>query len=194
MALKLEVGKTYLARNGHKATVVSRSPSCSIILRLEWRDADGPADVYEGGNHFSDERKHEWDLISEAPPIRTPCPTVPHAEQIIAAAQGKRIQQRGKAGGGKWVDLSQDEGLRYPVIYPEHYEYRVKPESVVRWLAVMHDAESVGGVYVKDAAWKEREGLERYLSGVNASCHPKILRLELDPDTLAVISATTEAP
>jgi hypothetical protein len=88
-----------------------------------------------------------------------------------------------------------------------HWSFRLKPENIVRWVPIFDTIAGIS-IIVGDT---ERTGAqdsarmaatkEQALDGLNPhdaklirdGRHGKVLRLELDPDTLAVISARTEA-
>lgn len=104
-----------------------------------------------------------------------------HAEVIKAWADGAQIQYR-FSPNHPWEDIDD------PIWIPDD-EYRVKPANVVRYLSVMQmPAKSVAvgwGVASKDCAGNQ----------TNAALELKrVLRIELNPDTLELVSATMEKP
>lgn len=104
-------------------------------------------------------------------------PEIPHAGLIRAVLDGKTVQYLDR----RWVDLT-PRGFFHHMAEPRPYaQYRIKPEPVVTWHEVFKDAHVGEG-------WADREEV------VGSPLVEKVLRLELDPDTLDVISARTEAP
>lgn len=111
---------------------------------------------------------------------------VPHADLIRAVLDGATIQWRSKVGD--WADFTSPPlAIRSLVVSGPYYDFRVKPRTVVRWHPIWPGGHTGDGFSSKDAlateAWKNE-----YQPGWKA------LRIELDPDTLAVIDARTEEP
>ena len=105
----------------------------------------------------------------------------PHADLIIAWANGAEIQVYNEIED-KWSDAGT------PLWRPLN-TYRVKPTNVVRWLPVMQmPAKSVvvgWGVTSKDCVGSQTDAATELKA---------VLRVEINPDTLELVSATMEAP
>lgn len=115
--------------------------------------------------------------IEDQPPAKAP--QIMHHDLMLAALGGRVIQWRRESS--QWVDCTDARSaVRCLVSGDDSFEYRVKPESIVSWHQVFRGGKIGEG-------WIERADVE----GPNAF---KVLRIELDPDTLDVIEARTEAP
>lgn len=105
----------------------------------------------------------------------------PHADLIIAWANGAVIQALDTITN-HWEDV------RTPG-WSGSRRYRIKPTNVVRWLPVMQmPAKSVvvgWGVTSKDCAGSQTDAATELKA---------VLRIEINPDTLELVSATMEAP
>lgn len=119
---------------------------------------------------------------------------VPHADLIRAVLDGKVLEARAVGKNlGQWWAYGYDYDLLDVIaalakdLKKPDYEFRIKPEPKVQWCAV-HPNGCVEQSYdTKDLAVGDFKGnFDGPLAGV--------LRLELDPDTLDVISAKTEQP
>lgn len=121
-----------------------------------------------------------------APQLPSGNSAIPHADLIRAALYGKTVQWDSD-GNGRWQTYTTpQEAIRSMLIYLNH-KYRLKPEPAVRWLPVW-----AGGHVGDDFDSKEQLATEAWKYEYQPGY--KVLRLELDPDTLEVISAKTEAP
>jgi hypothetical protein len=207
MALKLEVGKTYLNRQGDRCSITEIMSRVNVA-----RDSYGRCYNLDGTVGAPGAPTVSWkDLISEAPPVRTPCPTVHHADLIRAVLDGKVVQQEidhVSSGYEEWKSIMGAgplEAIKFILDWPSK-KFRLKPESVVRWVPIFNNymLDQSGGkisVGTREMGWQAATRD----AAIAALCKHdqkvlvenkagKLLRLELDPDTLAVISATTEAP
>lgn len=105
----------------------------------------------------------------------------PHADLIIAWANGAQIQYR-YSPNHTWEDVSDPR-------WTKDGEYRAKPTNVVRFLPVMQmPAKSVvvgWGVTSKEYAGSQTDAATELKA---------VLRIEINPDTLELVSATVEAP
>lgn len=111
-----------------------------------------------------------------------------YEDLIRAVLNGKSVQYRRTGAVGEWYDtedtlgnviISLVQNSRY-----DTFEYRLKPQPLVKWCAIQRDSQRNALVLGK---------LHREAAAEDAGT-VRVLRLELDPDTLDVISATTEAP
>lgn len=104
-----------------------------------------------------------------------------HADLIIAWANGAQIQYYRKEDG-EWLDVA------YPNWSP-YCRYRIKLANVVRWLPVALAPDKtvvVGfGVTSKDFVHSQTDAATELKA---------VLRIEINPDTLELVSATMEAP
>jgi hypothetical protein len=120
---------------------------------------------------------------------------IPHADLIRAVLDGKVVQFKNTAD---WNDVPQ--GLPGVVFIAHHvqatpnFEWRLKPEPVVRWTTVHRNGEG-DVVYACWGHWSDRTAAVKHIQRSTAegmAC--KLVRIELDPDTLDIISCRTEAP
>lgn len=109
---------------------------------------------------------------------------IPHADLIRAVLDGKVVQFR-EQDGDEWDRYLTEGTIRNIIDHPE-WQWRVKPESVVWFMGITLPHKTVTP-YAAD-----RQDILRFSNG--AMKIAKVLRLELDPDTLDVINARTEAP
>ena len=112
-------------------------------------------------------------------------PPIPHRwqKEIDAFNAGREIEFR-MYDSLAWVTVANP-------LWLSDGEYRIKPEPVVLYLSVGRTVQ--GSVHVGDATYN-RSVIERLGRPLKCWSANKILRLELDPDTLDVISAKTEKP
>ncbi len=104
---------------------------------------------------------------------------VPNAHLIRAVLEGKIVQMRPDSSA-KWLDMSGHDAVAQLVNHPLGI-YRLKPEPVVLWATV-----KPRGIVGQESELSARAAAQ------HASDGPwKVLRIELDPDTLQVISGTT---
>lgn len=113
--------------------------------------------------------------------------SIPNADLIRAVLDGKTVQRKMQPSGAWDTYALARDALADLISYGDAYEWRFKPEPVVLWGAVWHKW---------DYTLANIEDNSREAAAVRAKHEKdgKVLRIELDPDTLAVISATTEAP
>jgi hypothetical protein len=118
----------------------------------------------------------------------TPQPEpIPHADLIRAVLDGKTVQWE---EDGQWLSYkSGDDAICDLVRNPSRFGYRLKPEPIVRWLCAFPDGIVCGD---DDEAFHTKEALLSRASKGKWEGY-KCIRLGLDPDTLDVISAKTEA-
>lgn len=114
-----------------------------------------------------------------------------HADLIRAVLDGKVVQHT-VSSVDDWTDLLPQEAMRLLTAQPG-YRYRLKPDSVVHWCPVWKATANnvcfTGPAYAfQTAAACASEYHDNLPRNPDA-----ILRLELDPETLAVISAVTES-
>lgn len=191
--MKLEVGKTYLDRCGENRSIVSWTLHDGFI------DRQGRKYSWDGrcaGHAVS------FDLVAEAPPEGAKVVTewsatgskvdnpIPHADLIRAVLDGKVVQY---LSNHKWEDLSH-EGFFRRVANDELRraieKFRIKPRPpAVFWLVATADHI---GPDVQEGAWSESQARIHAKSASQPLA--KVLRLELDPDTLDLINARTEEP
>jgi hypothetical protein len=177
--MKLEVGKTYRDRTGRSRTI---KKVCGLVYFAD--DALTPNNWWSNGR-INDSTEMQGDLIEEVPTI---------VDLIRAVIEGKQLQQvihYVTEGTKRWEDLGdpdcKEETIRFLLDWPAR-PVRVKPEPAVYWFPVVKKNE--GQISVGDhCASKEKLPKELYAGPVTHH-----LRLELDSDIAAVISAKTEAP
>jgi hypothetical protein len=112
---------------------------------------------------------------------------------IRAALEGKTIQWRHKEDSGLnvgegWRDMPSPDGAIVALITDNLREFRLKPETYVRWFPVVKTDE---GKLVLGDSWPKRDDLPKELYAGAVVRH---LRLELAAEGINVISATVEAP
>jgi hypothetical protein len=169
----IEVGRTYVDRKGRAHTIDRHTPAEAYVedaKGLSWK-AGGISwqhpDLDLVGLAVEDARNH----TSQPEPI-------PHADLIRAVLDGKTVQWE---EDGQWLSYkSGDDAICDLVRNPSRFGYRLKPEPVVSWHAVFSNG------FVEQGYAAKREIPD-------CACR-KVLRLELDPDTLDVLSARAEAP
>lgn len=107
-----------------------------------------------------------------------------HAALIKAWAEGHQLQMRIRGdGGAKWANISLQQLL--DLSYDDELDtevYRIKPASAVLFCRVSKMNADVVGV------WGSNVGTPP----VKVNEADRILRLEFDPDTLELVSATME--
>lgn len=179
--IRLQVGKTYRARNGTEHTIARIKGDIAV-------NTHGFDGWYaHTGKCFSDGREDTDDLIEEVIPDNVN--SIPHADLIRAVLDGMVVQVGYNTGSGnsvEWEDGQPCEIIAEMVTNP-NYAYRLKPEPMIRWIAAWP-----GGHLSCARATKEElrteAGKNEWLEGY------KCIRLELDPDTLDVIDTRTEEP
>lgn len=111
---------------------------------------------------------------------------IPNAELIQAVLDGQVVQVTPNEDG--WTDMDPAVAVATLVRSAPGLKFRLKPRSLVHWLPVYrHDktGPGLGNVYV------DRERVPRELP---AGKVVKLIRLELDADTLEPLSVTGEKP
>jgi hypothetical protein len=118
---------------------------------------------------------------------------IKHAELIRAVLDGNRVQK-----AGDWVIYEGTHAIEQLLASKPHESWSVKPAKVVDWVPIYpHD--SLGPLcgricYGPSRPTKEGALFARDLDDYPALAPVKVMRLELDPETLDIINATTEAP
>jgi len=113
-------------------------------------------------------------------------PNIPNADLIRAVLEGQVVQVTPNEDG--WTDMDPSVAIATLVRAAPGLKFRLKPRSLVHWLPVYRDGArgaGVGNVYV------DRGKVPRELP---AGPVVKLIRLELDADTLEPVSVTTELP
>lgn len=111
---------------------------------------------------------------------------IPNAELIQAVLNGQTVQVTPNEDG--WTDMDPAVAVATLVRSAPGLKFRLKPRSLVHWLPVYRSDRSgagLGNVYV------DRERVPRELP---AGKVVRLIRLELDADTLEPVSVTGEAP
>jgi hypothetical protein len=109
---------------------------------------------------------------------------IPNAELIRAVLDGQVVQVTPNDDG--WTDMDPSVAVATLVRAAPGLKFRIKPRSVVQWLPVYRskDGAGLGNVYV------DRNRIPRELP---AGPVVKLIRLELDAETLEPISASSES-
>jgi hypothetical protein len=216
--LKLEVGRTYVTRDGTETVTI-----CQMARCVSWAVGDN------GRNYLSDGRvdayrERQADLVAEAnttggsahekPPVSAEWmdtsvdkpKSIPHADLIRAVLDGKVVQIQFEDGVWREYDPTRligwlvNPGARQP-------KFRLKPEPVVRYIPIFDTISGisviVGNTELPGNTAGQQCNTKAYAIEalhpndaqlMRGGKHGKVLRLELDPDTLDVIDARTEAP
>jgi hypothetical protein len=109
---------------------------------------------------------------------------VKHADLIRAVLDGKTVQFR-EGPRDDWYEYGHPWAIPQMIQHPE-WEWRLKPEPLVWFMGITMPHMTVTPYTTN------RDDAVHWGSG--AMKIAKILRIELDPDNLSVISARTEAP
>ncbi len=112
-------------------------------------------------------------------------PNIPNAELIQAVLNGQVVQVTPNEDDG-WTDMDPSVAVTTLVRAAPGLKFRLKPQTLVHWLPVYRherDGAGIGNVYV------DRSRVPRELP---AGPVVKLLRLELDAETLEPISVTSE--
>lgn len=109
---------------------------------------------------------------------------IPNKELIQAVLDGKTVQ-RGDAGGG-WHDFENARQAIGVMVQNPQDPFRLKPVPIVRWQPVFKQAKVLGSTFIR------REVAVASLWGHEPAW--QIRRIELDPETLEVISSKDETP
>lgn len=147
---------------------------------------------WQGPGHNTDGKSN---LITKAPePLL-------HVEYIQAVLEGKVVQQRGDIG--VFFDLPHDDPMSAiaQIAVSPTAEFRIKPDVLVRWIPVVRmtgGTPVIPGARVDKAAASFRGNYNATATrGTEWQSHDtlvKVIRLEINPDTLEVINHRTEAP
>ncbi|HYD76031.1 hypothetical protein [Ramlibacter sp.] len=112
-------------------------------------------------------------------------PNIPNAELIQAVLNGQVVQVTPNDDDG-WTDMDPTVAVATLVRSAPGLKFRIKPQTLVHWLPVYRNAREgagIGNVYV------DRSRVPRELP---AGPVVKLLRLELDSESLEPISVTSE--
>lgn len=112
--------------------------------------------------------------------------SIAHLEILRAILDGKTVQVADAMGRPlpDWAERSGEDALLFVLNNSTRHYYRVRPDTLVRWCPVG----ASGNVFAHSM---DRNTAVVRCRDLNVS---KILRLELDADTLDIISARTENP
>lgn len=114
-------------------------------------------------------------------------PSIPNAELIQAVLDGHTVQVS-TGDSGHWTDMDPHVAVTTLVRAAPGLRFRRRPQALVAWLPIYrHEKEGVGigNVYL------DRSHVPRELP---AGPVVRLLRLELDAQTLDSVSAVCEAP
>jgi hypothetical protein len=109
---------------------------------------------------------------------------VKHADLIRAVLDGKTVQFR-EGPRDDWDEYGHPWAIPQMILHPE-WEWRLRPETLVWFMGITLPHKTVTPYATN------RDDVLNFGNGAMELA--KILRLELDPDNLSVISARTEAP
>lgn len=189
--ITLQVGKTYIDGMGRTVKITGTNIGMfrytGAIVNSGY--VEGQTNTYQedGRWSFDGSQPHERDLVKEVPGISDPM--IPHAAMIRSVLDGKTVQR--EVRDGYWVSMNANPLIAIEgIVTQPDFNYRIKPEPAVSWCACFKEAD--GRVWWGDP-FDDRAVAARVLSQRNIP-DAKLLRIELDPDTLEVISAKTEAP
>lgn len=179
--MRLEIGKTYLNRartRTYKITGVGRGGMDTDIV------TDGTQHWWLDGRK-SDFLDNDNDLVEEVP--AQGAQPILHADLIQAVLDGEALQW--KQPGGQWAEPERNHAIFLLAGPMNDKVWRVKPDNVVAWAPVckadFDDKHFIGNTCTR------REFVPKRVCGGPVV---KVLCIELDPDTLEVVSAKTEAP
>lgn len=111
---------------------------------------------------------------------------IPNADLIRAVLEGQVVQVTPNDDG--WTDMDPAVAVATLVRSAPGLRFRLKPKALVNWLPVVRnerEGPSLGNVYA------DRDRVPRELP---AGPVVRIVRLELDPETLEPVSVTSEPP
>ena len=110
---------------------------------------------------------------------------IPHADLVQAVLDGQTVQVT--PGEDGWTDMDPAIAIQTLVRAAPGLKFRLKPRSLVSWLPVVKQKEgvAVGNVYV------DRDRVPRELPSGPVV---KLIRLELDPNTLEPMGVSAEQP
>jgi hypothetical protein len=118
--------------------------------------------------------------------VHPPALHVPNAELIRAVLDGQVVQVTPNDDG--WTDMEPSVAVATLVRSAPGLKFRLKPRTLVHWLPVVRHAKNgpgLGNVYV------DRDRVPRELPSGQVV---RLIRLELDPNTLEPLGVTTEEP
>lgn len=171
--MKLEVGKTYVTNDGEHVTMTLVRGDIVCSGNRQWRKGGG---YYDGPGAIVDKS-----IKREA--------ATPHADLIRAVLDGKVVQVKG-ASSGAWFDLPVDKDTIQRLLSSESLEFRLKPEPVVWWFPIT----LFNNALQHNDACPTREDAVGWCEHNGEGVLVSLLRVELDPDNVALIDAHTEAP
>jgi len=114
-------------------------------------------------------------------------PSIPNAELIQAVLDGHVVQVT-TGDGGHWTDMDANVAVTTLVRAAAGLRFRRKPNALVAWLPVYRsekDGVGIGNVYL------DRSHVPRELP---TGPVVRLLRLELDAQTLESVTAVSEEP
>ncbi|MGZ5180680.1 MAG: hypothetical protein ACXWC6_15315 [Ramlibacter sp.] len=112
--------------------------------------------------------------------------SIPNAELIQAVLEGQVVQVT--PGDGHWTDMDPAVAVATLVRAAAGLRFRLKPRAMVAWLPVYrHEKEGLG----IGNAYLDREHVPRELP---TGPVVRLIRLELDPNSLETVTAVSEAP
>jgi hypothetical protein len=108
---------------------------------------------------------------------------IPNAELIRAVLDGQVVQVTPNEDG--WTDMDPNVAVATLVRAAPGLKFRLKPQSIVEWIPIYRgkDGAGLGNIYV------DRSRIPRELP---AGPVVKVIRLELDAQTLEPVSVTAE--
>lgn len=112
-----------------------------------------------------------------AAPAPQPTP-IPHADLIRAVLDGKVVQYKNHSG--QWTDVDATTAMANMVLSPTAVSYRIKPVPIVKFFGAYQSRHGVEGTCLLDEPNNPHAPEVKYTWS----------RVELDPDTLVLISAT----
>lgn len=125
---------------------------------------------------------------SELEPIAEPSTSapanpdpIPRRDLVTAVLAGKTVQWK-REPSDDWEDLPSPKGALICILM-ERSAVRLKPDPVERYTGITKEGNFGASYASRDAACRDTD----------YGPVKKVLRVELDPDTLAVITAVTEA-
>lgn len=191
-----EVGKTYRTRDGRKVTIESTTAAQTLAtsggakyaqpLRGKLQGSIGSYNWCADGRfgppaHSPDACTHPADLMPGAIEDEKQA-TIRHADLIRAVLDGKVVQMKAP-GGTAFNDLAGDDRVKVSTIvnYTD-CEFRLKPETLVRWVPMTEAGHVYGG-------HGERKAAVEAALRMRAT---RLVRLEVDPVSKQVVGTKTE--
>ncbi len=189
MTLQLKPGKSYLN-------------ACNEVITISEYTTMEKFPYSCSKHSYSDDGK-SWEpgysLVREVTQEELTQRAIPHADLIRKALDGVTIQ--GSSAANKaWFDYPASEAIRDMVSCPGRL-YREKPKTLIRYCPVVQMPAGtpvvLGARIKKDSASDRRLYEGSHARSTEWQSHDTlvaVIRLELDQETLAVISAVTEEP